>query len=105
MLQHCFEAIQVSISVNADPLDMAMIFSYLVRTVAYKNSEWAALYQNIWKARRQLDMVGKVLLNIGATVWAGDMLYKAVVWSLLFFGSESWVMTGAMLNVLEGFHH
>ena len=83
MLQHCFEAIQVSISVNADPLDMAMIFSYLVRTVAYKNSDWAALYQNLQRVRRRWEMVGKVVTNTGSTVQARGMMYKAVVKSVL----------------------
>ena len=34
----------------------------------------------------------------------GDM-DKAVVQLVLLYGSESWVVTGDMLKVLEGFHH
>ena len=33
------------------------------------------------------------------------MLYKAVDKMVLLYGSESWVMTGTMVKVLEGFHH
>ena len=33
------------------------------------------------------------------------MMYKAVAQSVLFYGSESWVVTGEMLKFLEGFHH
>ena len=38
-------------------------------------------------------------------VWARVMMYKSVVQTLLLYGSESWVVTGAMLKVMEGFHH
>ena len=33
------------------------------------------------------------------------MMYKAVAQSVLLYGSEGWVVTGAMLKILEGFHH
>ena len=32
-------------------------------------------------------------------------MYKAVTNSVLLYGSASWVVMGAMLNFLEGFHH
>ena len=38
-------------------------------------------------------------------VWACGMLYEAVLWTLLQSRSKSWVVTGAMLKVLEGFRH
>ena len=33
------------------------------------------------------------------------MVYKAVFQMVLIYGSDSWVVTDAMLKVLEGFHH
>ena len=33
------------------------------------------------------------------------MLYKVVAQTVLLYGSESWVVTGAMLKVLEGLHN
>ena len=33
------------------------------------------------------------------------MLYKVVAHTVIRFGSESWVVMGVMLKVLEGFHH
>ena len=33
------------------------------------------------------------------------VLYKAVVQSVLLYGSKIWLVTGAMLKVLEGFHN
>ena len=36
---------------------------------------------------------------------AWGMLYNAVVQLVLLYRSESWVVTGSMIEVLEGFHH
>ena len=36
---------------------------------------------------------------------ARAMMYKAVVQTVLLYGRRSWVVTEAMLKVLEGFHH
>ena len=33
------------------------------------------------------------------------MFYKAVVQAVLLYGSETWVLTQSMRNVLTGFHH
>ena len=44
-------------------------------------------------------------MNTVSTVRAHGMLYKAVTHTILLHGSDSWVVTGAMLKVLEGFHH
>ena len=50
-------------------------------------------------------MVGKVAQKIGEMVRMRVMLYKSVLQSVLPYESESWVVTGAMLKVLEVFHH
>ena len=50
-------------------------------------------------------MVGKLLLKTGETLQAGGMLYKSMLRLVLLYGSGSCVVMGAMLKVLEGFHH
>ena len=50
-------------------------------------------------------MVGKVVTNTVETVRARGMLQKAVVQSVLLYGSKSWVVTGDMIKVLDGFHN
>ena len=35
---------------------------------------------------------------------AHGILYKAVAQTLLLYGRKSWVMTGAMLKLLESYH-
>ena len=80
-------------------------FPYLGHTVTYNNSNWAALYQNLWKAQRWWEMVGKVVMKTGGKVRARVMLYRAIVQSVLLYGRKSWVVMGDMLKVLEGLHH
>ena len=36
---------------------------------------------------------------------ARGVMYKEVEQSVLIYGSESWVVTGDILKVLEGIHH
>ena len=50
-------------------------------------------------------MVGKVVSKTGAMVQARVMLYKVVVKLVLLYMSDSWVVTGAVIKVLEEFHH
>ena len=49
-------------------------------------------------------MVLRVLEKRGATLRSMEMLYKVVSQTVLLYGSESWVITGAMIKVLEAFH-
>ena len=79
MLQHCFEEIQFSISVNAEPLDPAAEFPCLVCTVAYNNSDWVVLYHNLWKTKLWWGMVGEVVTKMGEAAWAQWMIYKEIV--------------------------
>ena len=90
---------------NYEPLEPVAAFPYLGRMDAYNNSNWVDLYQNIWKARRWWVMVGKLVSKTGATFQARGILYKTVVQSVLLYGSESWVVTGEMIKMLEIFDH
>ena len=59
-----------------------------------------ALYVDLRKVW-QLGMTEKVLAKTGEMVWAWDMMYKAVVQTVMVYRSESWVVTYMMLKVLE----
>ena len=50
-------------------------------------------------------MVGTVVKNTGYIVRAWVFLYKEVVQLVFFYESKSWGVTGAMLKLIEGFHH
>ena len=67
------------IILNTEPLYPVVEFPYLGRTVAYKNSNWVALYQNLQKVQWRWEIVGKVVTMIEATVRARGIMYKAIV--------------------------
>ena len=48
-------------------------------------------------------MLGNVVLKTWAIVRAQGVLYKAVFQLVLLYRSESWVVTGSMLKVIEVF--
>ena len=50
-------------------------------------------------------MVVRLLESTRVSVRAWEAMYNAVVQSVLLYGIKSWVVTGDMLKVLEGFHH
>ena len=50
-------------------------------------------------------MISRVLAREGANGRVSGMFYKAVVMSVLLYGSESWVWTDPMVKTLEGFHN
>ena len=93
------------VGVNLEPLDPVVVFPYLGHMFSYNNRDWATLHHNLHKARRQWEMVEKVVPKTGEMVWASVMLYKSVVKSLLLYRSESWLVMGLMIKVIEGFFH
>ena len=93
------------ISVNADPLEPTIYFTYLGCTVAYNNSNWDYLYHNLRKAQSQWGVVEKVVTKTGSTVRAWGVIYKSVVCTVLLYGGKIWVVTWSMLKLLEGFHN
>ena len=80
-------------------------FLYIGRTIAYNNNDWAAVYQNLQKSRRQWGMVASLMERTGETVWAQRPMYKAVAQPVLFYCSKRWMVTGDILKVLEGFRY
>ena len=70
-----------------DLIEPAAAFTYLVRAIVYNNTDWAAVYHNLWKAQQCRGKISKVLMKTGATVRARGMLYKAVVHMVLLYRS------------------
>ena len=54
----------------------------------------------------QWGMVSRVLDKTGGGgVRARKIMYKAVVLTVLLYGRNSWVITWAMMKLLEAFHN
>ena len=88
-----------------ETLDTTEASQYLGRTVASNNSDRADLYINMSKAQGRWGVVEKVLTNTGAMVHSRGIIYKAVVHTVLLYGIKSWVVTEAILKVLERSKH
>ena len=81
------------------------MFVYLGRPLSCTNKDWPAIYRNLQKARQRWASVSRVLTREGASPRISGMFYKAVVQSVLLYGSETWNLDSTMLKALEGFHH
>ena len=101
-LQRCFDTSRVSFHINTKALPPLEAFPYLGRTIAYKNSNWTEVHQNLRKLRRWWGMIARALAKTGATVRSRGMMYKAVAHSVLLYVGESWVVVGVMLKFLQG---
>ena len=64
-----------------------------------------ALYRNLTRARQRWAQLSRLLVQEGATPRVSGNFYKAIVQSVLLFGSETWVWTKSMRLALRGFHH
>ena len=100
-LQRCFKANHVAIKAKTEPLKEKTVFLYLWRTEMYNNSDRKALYSNLPTFQRIWGMVAKVLVKTGEPIKVYRMIYKMVFQAVLLYGSEKWVMTDAMMVVLE----
>jgi hypothetical protein len=90
---------------DGQPIESTNTFPYLGRIESKTASDWPALYHNLRRARYKWHRLSKLLTREGANPRVFGMFYKAVVQTVLLFGSESWTMTDAMWKVLKGFHH
>ena len=104
-MHRCFEANQVAIKVDLNPIKATTAILYLWRTIAYNNSDWADLYINLQKYHSRWGVVEKVLAKTGSPIKARTMMYKVVVHVVLLYPSEIWVVTDAIMTVLDGFCH
>ena len=96
---------RVYLRINGEAIEPINALHYLGHTITYNNSDWEAVYRNLQKAWRYQGMISKMLTKTVATVQSLGMLYKAVSHTLILFWGESWVVTVAMLKLLEKFHH
>ncbi len=80
------------------------MFKYLGRLLAQDDNDVQAVRQQIRKAWETWARVGQVLRGENAAPRIAAKFYKAVVQSVLLYGSETWNLTKTVLARLEGFH-
>ena len=91
--------------IKSENLPLSEEFPYLGQTIAYNNSDWAAVYLNLRKARRWWGMIVRVLERTIEMMWDRGAMKNAVAQLVLLYGSAIWVVTREMLKVLTVFHH
>ena len=74
------------------------------RPLAQDDDDVQAVRQQIRKAWGTWARVGQVLRGENAAPRVAAKFYKAVVQSVLLYGSETWNLTETVLARLEGFH-
>jgi len=91
--------------VNGVPLKRVDTFKYLGRPLASTDDDWPAIHSNLAKARKRWGMIRRVLVREGADARVSGYFYKAVVQSVVLYGSETWTLDQAKLNALRGLHN
>jgi hypothetical protein len=80
-------------------------FCYLGRTITSRDIDWQAARKNLQKAKTRWTTIARVLTRNGASPRISAMFYKATIQTVLLYGSETWVITDEILQLLTSFHH
>ena len=78
-------------------------FRYLGRVLTATDDDWPAVAGNLVRARKMWGRLARILGREGADPKVSRMFYIAVTQQVLFFGVESWVLTGKMEAALDAF--
>ena len=73
--------------------------------VSENNNDWCTVKNNLTKARKRWPCVKKNLARVGARCKIMGYFNKAIVQSVLLYGSDTWVITDNILNKLRMFHN
>jgi hypothetical protein len=90
--------------VEGEVLEKVDLFQYLGRVLAEEDDDVWAVRQQIKKAQGIWARVGQVLMADNTPPKTSAKFYKAVVQSVLLYGSKTWKFTTITLVQLEGFH-
>ena len=91
-------------TVHGDVLERVKVFRYLGRLLSQNDDDIQAVWSQLHKARGTWARVGQVLRKENTPPRVSAKLYKAIVQSVLLYGSKTWVLSPAVMARLEGFH-
>ena len=97
-------ALRRQFEADGDALERVEVFKYLGRLLSQHDDDAQAVRANLGKARKSWARVSRVLRGENASPRVCGVFYRAIVQAVLLYGSESWVLTPALLDRLEGFH-
>ena len=85
-------------------LEKVEVFKYLGRLLAQDDDDVQAIRNQIRRARGTWARLGQVLKGENTSPRVSASFYKAIIQSVLLYGSETWNVTKTALKQLEGFH-
>ena len=97
-------AVRQQFSINDRVLERVDVFKYLGLLLSQDDDDVQAVRAQIRKACATWARVSNVLRAQNAASRISAKFYKAVVQSLLLYGSETWVISKSVMARLEGFH-
>jgi hypothetical protein len=97
-------ALRQQFTVHGDVLERVEVFRYLGRLLSQDDDDIQAVRNQLRKARGTWARIRQVLRKENAPPRVSAKFYKAIVQSILLYGSETWVLSPATLTRLEGFH-
>jgi hypothetical protein len=97
-------ALRQQFTVHGDVLEWVEVFRYLGCLLLQDDDDIQAVRSQLCKARRTWARVGQVLRKENTPPRVSTKFYKAIVQSGLLYGSETWVLSPAVMARLEGFH-
>jgi len=97
-------ALHQQFMVHGDVLERVEVFRYLCRLLSQDADDIQAMRSQLCKARGTWARVGQVLRWENAPPQVSAKFYKAIVQSVLLYGSKTWVLSPAAMARLEGFH-
>ncbi len=97
-------ALRQQFTLHGDVLERVEVFRYLGRLLSQDDGDIQAVQSQLRKARGMWARIGQVLQKENAPPRVSAKFYKAIVQSVLLYGSETWTLSPAALARLEGFH-
>ena len=97
-------ALRQQFTMHGDVLERVEVIWYLGRLLLQDDDDIQAMRSQLCKAHGMWARVGQVLRKENAPPRVSAKFYKAIVQSVLLYGSETWVLSTAALARLEGFH-
>jgi hypothetical protein len=101
----CIQASWQIFTIQNQPIETVPNFCYLGRILTSRDDDWMAARTNLHKARDRWKLISRVLTHDSASPRISALFNKATVQTVLLYGTETWVITNDILQLLSSFHH
>lgn len=101
----CIRAFRRTFQIQDQLIKTVQNFRYLGRIITSNDNDWIAAHSNLRKARQWWAEISRVLTRESTNPRISAFFYKATVQAILLYGSETWVITDKILQLLTSFHH